>query len=109
MAWTVKLKPLEILINEGEVSHSMYLVQEGRLLVTQKGLSDDIILGFIEEGELVGELSFLDQEPRSATVQAVKDCTLYQIPLKSIEELFQSQPKWFEVFIKTLVARLREA
>lgn len=56
-----------------------------------------------------GELSFLDKYPRSATVRAVTDCLLYQVPSKTLEEVFKTSPPWFEVFINTLVTRLRKA
>jgi len=77
--------------------------------VTRKDGDKDVILGYINEGEIVGELSFLDQQPRSATVKAVKDCKLVQIPLKTIEQVFQTTPPWLEAFIKTMVARIRKA
>ncbi len=109
MAWPVSLAAGKILVSEGEESHSMYLLQEGRLVVTIHDGEKDIILGFIDEGEIVGELSFLDQKKRSATVRAMTDCNLAQIPTKLMEEVFKNQPEWFEVFIKTLVARLRHA
>ena len=109
MAWPVDIEANKILIREGEDSHSMYLVQEGTLVVTRKEGDQDVILGYIHSGELVGEMSFLDQQPRSATVKAVTDCKLAQIPHRTIEEVLNSQPKWVDVFIKTLVTRIREA
>lgn len=109
MAWPVSLAANKILLSEGEESHSMYLLQEGQLEVSRKDGDKEVILGFINPGEIVGELSFLDQAPRSATVRAVKDCKLAQIPLKTIEEVFKTQPPWLEVFIRTLVTRLRNA
>ncbi len=109
MAWPVDIEAGKILIREGEDSHSMYLVQEGQLVVTRKDGDKDVILGHIHSGELVGEMSFLDQQPRSATVKATTDCKLVQIPLRTIEEVLKTQPEWVEVFIKTLVGRIRKA
>ena len=109
MAWPVTLQADKILLSEGEESHSMYLLQEGQLIVTRKDGDKEVTLGYINPGEIVGELSFLDQEPRSATVRAVKECKLAQIPLKTIDEIFKSQPPWLEAFIKTLAKRIRNA
>ncbi len=108
MAWPVDLAAEKFLFQEGELSQSMYLLQEGQLIVTRKDGEEQVILGYIHKGELVGELSFMDQAPRSATVRAVTDCKLVQIPQKTIEEVLKAQPPWLEVFIKTLVGRLRE-
>lgn len=103
----VKLKKGDVLIREGSESDSMYLLQEGSLAVFKRKGAKDALLGHIHTGELVGEMSFLDQEPRSATVIAATDATLVEIPHQKFVELFQSQPTWFQSLIKTLLNRLR--
>lgn len=109
MAWPVTIEAEKVLIREGEDSQSMYLVQAGKLKVTRKDGDQEVILGYIGPGEMVGEMSFLDQQPRSATVRAVEDSKLIQIPVKTIEELYKSQPPWFEAFIKNIVNRIRQS
>ncbi len=109
MAKTIKLAPNEILIREGEKSTAMYLVQTGQLVVTKKRGNDEITLGHIYSKELVGEISFLDKEPRSATVQAVTECELIEIPQDTFEKIFSTQPKWLEILYMTLAERLRKA
>lgn len=109
MATALKLSPNEILLQEGEHSNSMYWVQNGQLVVTKKRGSEDVILGHIYSGELVGEISFLDQEARSATVKAITDCDLIQIPQETIDGIYKTQPKWLEILVKTLAERLRKA
>jgi CRP/FNR family cyclic AMP-dependent transcriptional regulator len=109
MGTSVKLSPNQILLNEGENSNSMYWVQTGELVVTKKKGSEEIVLGHVFQGELVGEMSFLDAEPRSATVKAVTECELIEIPQETIDSLYKTQPKWLEVLVKTLAERLRKA
>lgn len=109
MAKAVTLFTNEILLREGEHSNSMYWVQSGQLVVTKKRGAEEVILGHIYSGELVGEISFLDQEPRSATVKAISDCELIQIPQETIDGIFKTQPKWLEILVKTLAERLRKA
>lgn len=109
MAKIIHLIPNQILIKEGELSDSMYWVQRGQLKVTKRRGNEDIVLGEVTTGELVGEISFLDQDARSATVQAVTDCELIEIPQESIDNIFKTQPKWLEILIKTLAERLRRA
>jgi len=109
MAKKVSLKTNEILIREGEGSKSMYWVQQGQLVVTKKRQSEEVILGHVYEGELVGEISFLDKEIRSATVKALTDCELIEIPQETIDNIFKTQPKWLEILVMTLAERLRKA
>jgi CRP-like cAMP-binding protein len=60
-------------------------------------------------GELVGEMSFLDGHPRSASVKAITECTLVVVPHEKFTALIQSHPKWFKALINTLLDRLRKA
>jgi CRP/FNR family transcriptional regulator, cyclic AMP receptor protein len=109
MAGTKLLNKFEVLIKEGEISQNMYLLQSGQLVVTKKRGKTDVQLGFIDAGELVGEMSFLDGEPRSATVRAVTDCELIEIPHEVLENVLNTQPAWFRTLLKTLTERLRKA
>ncbi len=109
MASKISIKANQQLIKEGEHSNSMYWVQQGQLVVTKKRLNEEVILGHVFEGELVGELSFLDKECRSATVKALTDCELIEIPQETIDNIFKTQPKWLETLVMTLAERLRKA
>lgn len=109
MANKVMLHPNQILLQEGDRSNSMYWVQSGQLIVTKKRGNEEVVLGHIYSGELVGEISFLDQEPRSATVKAVTDCDLIEIPQETIDTIYHTQPKWLETLVLTLAERLRKA
>jgi len=105
----VKLSANQILLKEGEHSNSMYWVQSGQFVVTKRRGNEDVVLGHICSGELVGEISFLDMEARSATVKALTECELIQIPQETIDAIFKTQPKWLEILVKTLAERLRKA
>ncbi|MBY0516688.1 MAG: cyclic nucleotide-binding domain-containing protein [Bacteriovoracaceae bacterium] len=98
----------DILIREGEHSAAMYWVQSGQLEVLKRKGNEEVKLGFIYSGELVGEMSFLDGEPRSASVKAVTECELVEIPKDVFEKVFLSQPTWFQGLVKTLTERLRK-
>jgi CRP-like cAMP-binding protein len=105
----ITLNANDILLREGDHSKSMFWVQKGQLVVTKKRLHEDVVLGHVMAGELVGEISFLDLEPRSATVKALVYCELLEIPQDAIESVFKTQPKWLEILVMTLAERLRKA
>ncbi len=109
MATKKTLEKDEVLLREGETSNTMYWLQSGQLVVTKRRTNEDVVLGHISTGELVGEMSFLDGEPRSATVKAVTECELVEIPREVFEKTFHSQPTWFQGLVKTLTERLRKA
>ena len=109
MANKKKLEKDELLIREGENSHTMYWLQDGQLVVIKRRGTEEVVLGHIFAGELVGEMSFLDNEPRSASVKAITDCELIEIPREAFDKVFSTQPPWFQGLVKTLTDRLRKA
>jgi CRP-like cAMP-binding protein len=98
----------DILMREGDHSKSMYWIQKGELIVTRKKGAEEVVLGYLSHGELVGELSFLDHEARSATVKALVYSELVEIPQEAVQKVFESQPKWLETLVMTLAERLRK-
>ena len=103
------LKPEEYLLHEGEESNQMYYVKSGTLAVFKRKGDGENQIGTIYSGELVGEMSFLDGKPRSASVKAMSDCALVVIPHDKLEATIKKQPIWYQGLINTLVDRLRKA
>lgn len=101
------LKKGDALMKEGEMSNSMYWVQSGTLRLFKKKGSGFIEIGVVHSGEVVGEMSFLDNQPRSASVEALQPCDIVEIPRGKFEEFIGAQPSWMKSLIQTLVKRLR--
>lgn len=101
------LKKGDQLVKEGESSNSMYWVQSGSLRLFKKKGSGFVELGVVHSGEVVGEMSFLDNQPRSASVEALQPCDIVEIPRGKFDEYIVAQPSWMKSLIQTLVTRLR--
>jgi len=108
MAETLHLDKDEYLFHESEESTEMYYLSKGTLAVLKRKGNGEQQIGTIYSGELVGEMSFLDTSPRSASIKAVVESELTIIPHSKIEVLLQKQPPWFRALIKTLLERLRK-
>lgn len=71
---TRQVKKGEYLINEGGASNEMYWVISGLFIITKLNQDEqNVIIGRVLPGELVGEMSFLDSMPRSASVKAEEE------------------------------------
>lgn len=101
------LKKGDPLVKEGDMSNAMYWVQSGTLRLFKKKGAGFIELGVVHSGEVVGEMSFLDNQPRSASVEALQPCDIVEIPRGKFEEFINNQPSWMKSLIQTLVKRLR--
>lgn len=108
--YTLKfLTPNEVLFKEGERGDCAYIVRRGQLRAV-KGISGDnsIVVGTINTGEFVGEMAHINGEPRSATVQAISDSELIEIPFGTLDSVLFSKPAWSKALVLTLSKRLKK-
>jgi CRP/FNR family transcriptional regulator, cyclic AMP receptor protein len=92
----------------GEAGDGCYLVDQGLLKVSVLSASgDERILAIIGAGAVVGELSVLDLEPRSATVAAVRDSELRFVASADFEAFAETHPQVYKHLVKLLAQRLR--
>jgi CRP-like cAMP-binding protein len=96
-----------VLMREGEVGKSAFLVLEGRLLVERQIDGESVIIGEILPRDLVGEVAILDNEPRSATVTAIEDTLLIEFDKHRIKSIIRRSPDIAEVILKLLSHKLR--
>jgi CRP/FNR family cyclic AMP-dependent transcriptional regulator len=83
----------EILFHEGEPGGSMMIVAEGTLAATVRrkdGGQEEI--NRMGQGELIGEMAFLDPAPRSATVRAVTPVSYYTLDDDGLATLRRKAP-----------------
>lgn len=108
MATVLSLGPGDVIMKEGEVSDSIYFVQSGKLNVFIRKDGHPEKVGTVQEGELVGEMAYIEKKPRSATVIAATSCELIKVSRDAFETAMTSQPPWLQAFIHGLVRRVRE-
>ena len=78
----------QLLFSEGELGDTIYLIQRGELVSTIKSEGREIEVARFRRGDFLGELSFFDNQPRSASCSALKKCevvTLTQEAYATIE------------------------
>jgi CRP/FNR family cyclic AMP-dependent transcriptional regulator len=87
------LNPGDILIREGQPGEEIYLILDGSLEVSVSAL-DDQPIAKLASGEVVGEMSFVDGQPTSATVTAVAPSIVLAISCHQLRDKLQ-QDNWF--------------
>lgn len=89
-----KFKKGEKIVEEGEKSDSLFIILSGKVHVFK--MDRDGAIKFMDElgeGNFFGEISLLTGKPRTATVVAGEDCTLYEISKNNIEKLEEEYPQ----------------
>ncbi len=99
----------DYLIREKSESTEMFYLKEGTLGVFKVKGDREVQIETIYSGEIVGEMSFLDKGPRSASVKALTDVTVAVVPREQFDAFMNSLPSWFTALISTLLQRLRKA
>jgi CRP/FNR family cyclic AMP-dependent transcriptional regulator len=99
----------ELLFAEGENSRAMYLLKKGMIRLYKKKGDSCIELDTVHTGQVLGELAFLDGNPRSASGEALMDCELIEISGPVFQQVLTKLPDWLKILMKTIVGRLRSA
>jgi CRP-like cAMP-binding protein len=85
--------PGDIVFSEGAPGTTLLLVAEGTLeALASHGDGRRQILNRMGEGEIMGEMAFLDPAPRSATVLAVGDVVAYELDHDAMDVLRRRAP-----------------
>ncbi len=99
------------LIKQGDTGVGLYVITGGTVHITKATDPDraEIDLGTAGPGNVLGEMSLLDDLPRSATVTAVDDVTALLLPVWEFRTTLRNQPNIALRLLTTLSRRLRRA
>ncbi|GAB2180919.1 hypothetical protein DLREEDagrD3_11420 [Denitratisoma sp. agr-D3] len=93
------------IVRQGQPVQSLFVLLEGRLGITVKGLGHIASVG---PGELIGELSFVDRAPPSATVAAEGECVVLEVDKKALEAKLAADPAFGHRFFRALALFLAD-
>jgi CRP/FNR family transcriptional regulator, cyclic AMP receptor protein len=102
------------IVIEGEPTWGLYLILEGMVGIYKSNkLSGDVYdVAQLRSGSFFGEMSLVDDNPRSATVKALTACQLFYMSKEGFNAfLDRSQERklrFYECCVHDLVSRLRE-
>jgi signal transduction histidine kinase len=99
--------PGEMIIEEGTRSDGLYVVTGGELEVTKLSGGRVISVARVGAGEVLGEISLLDDVPRIASVTAVTEVDYIKVPSETVGELLEN-PTLVLKMLRMVTSRLRE-
>jgi CRP/FNR family cyclic AMP-dependent transcriptional regulator len=109
MSNTRQLKKGDTLFREGDPSEAMYVIKSGKLAIMKSKGSSEVLLAELGAGDMVGEMAFFDNKPRSATARAASDSDVIELPFKALNAQFQTFPEWLKAIVRTVNIHLRNA
>ncbi|PZS05524.1 MAG: transcriptional regulator [Chloroflexi bacterium] len=100
-------QPDQVIVSEGQVGYGLYIIQSGQVKVTQEGSTGSREIRRMGPGETFGEMSLLDDQPRSATVTAVEPTTALLLDKWQFVSEMKAHPEITAAMLPTLVGWLR--
>ena len=97
----------DVIIEKGYDETCAYIIESGKVEVSDLVNNEKAILAILGEKQIFGEMGLVEDKPRSATVTAIEDVRLAMLSRDNFNELFEKNPKVLLPIIKSLFERLR--
>ncbi|MFH0726094.1 MAG: Crp/Fnr family transcriptional regulator [Pseudomonadota bacterium] len=98
----------DIIIREGDRTSEFYVISAGKVrILTLNPTGDESCLRVLSSRDIFGELSACDRAPRSASVQALGNCTLLVMSHGAFLGFLRTLPDFSMAFIHFLLEKLR--
>ena len=99
-----------MILQKGDEAEALYIITSGRVNVTLiSEAGKEIILATLKDGDFFGEMSLLDNEPRSANVITIEDTNLLVIYRDDFNYIIKNDPGVSLNLLNYLSRRLRIA
>lgn len=108
-AETVHVDAGQLVFAEGDHARSLYVLTSGLLDVVKRcpdQNNQEVHLAPIQPGECFGEMSFIDMQPRSATVRALEGSDLWVWTYASIHERYCKDQKCAMLLVMNIAREL---
>lgn len=107
VAGIVKKKDFKLgdtIFKESEDGQSIYVIKKGEVKACKIAPDGELFtLTIMKDGDIFGEMSFLDGRPRSATIVAVSDLETYMMDKGDFETLVDNNPRVIFKLMKNIV------
>jgi hypothetical protein len=107
MADTMKFKKGATIIHEGTTGSYAYLILSGSVEVSKKVGEENLVLSRLVKGNIFGEMSLVDDKPRSATIVALEDTEVRVITRDRFESMLEQNPRAVIPLLKQVFQRVR--
>lgn len=98
-----------IIFCEHEPGNTFYLIKKGKVKISKISEKYEKTLDILSEGSIFGEMSIIEQAPRSATAIAETDVTVMEFTKENFKEILTSHPELLVNLVRILSYRTFEA
>ena len=98
----------DILIQEGKSGMGFFIITKGKVEVIKNLETSPVQIAILDSGEIVGEMSVIDELPHSTTVRALEETECLMIEQWDFKAQMQAYPEIALQLLPVLARRLRK-
>ena len=106
--YTVEFEAAEFIFSEGDLGMEMYIIHEGKIEILKDIQGEQRQLAVLEKGDFFGEMSILEDLPRTAGARAIGEVKLLLINGATFDQMLRTNPEIAVRMMRKLSRRLRE-
>ena len=97
----------EVICRQGEIGDRMFVIQSGRAFVIREEGGTEVIVGELDAGDVFGEMSIFEREPRSATVRAEGNARVLTVDKRGFLTRIHEDPSLAFRILQSMSHRIR--
>ncbi|MEL7061066.1 MAG: cyclic nucleotide-binding domain-containing protein [Acidobacteriota bacterium] len=98
----------DYVFREGDLGTEMFIVQDGKVEILKHFKNEDQRLTVLSQGDFFGEMSILEDRPRTASARALTDTQLLSINYATFDQMLRKNPEIAVRMMRKLSRRLRD-
>lgn len=99
----------EFIFFEGDIESHFYIIETGEILIfTKDKTGQKVEIARLKAGETFGEFALIDKGSRTASAQAVTDCSMMKISSEGYEMMLADLPTWASSMLTSFSSRLKQ-
>lgn len=102
-------QPGEVLFREGDPGKEMFVIQSGKVRLTRTIRGQEKVLAELAAGEFFGEMSIINDKPRTASAVVIEEAQLLALDPRTFEAMIKANTEIAVRMIKKLARRLDDA
>lgn len=109
MVFSERFSAGQEIFRSGDTARNAYIIESGRVEVSTEKDGTKLVIAELGKGELFGEMSMIDDAPRSATVTAIEETEVVVMQRSRFQRPMMAQDPLMNMLMRVMVNRFRIA
>ena len=95
-----------MIFSESQTGQELYIIQKGSVKITKIVNDNEILIAILKAGDIFGEMSLLENKPRSASAIAYEDTVMMAVNKVNFQRMVSQQPQMITRLTQLLAERI---